>query len=111
MPVCDICTRDLTTTKFARIPSKRMKEAVVRGFNPFRAGLVGPHTITGSAVSAFGLSGEKAYQDWRQMVMKDETDWALCPTCAQGFENAAASQKSPASEKREGHKSKWRFWK
>jgi hypothetical protein len=26
------------------------------------------------------------------MVMMDETDWALCSTCAQGFESAEVKQ-------------------
>ena len=82
--LCDLCTSTVAANEVVRIPLREMQQAIREGFNPFKTPGIDMSTSTGLA-SLFGISDEKIFQDWRQRVMADTTDWGLCPTCAKAF--------------------------
>ena len=78
---CDLCNKTISANEMVRIPLREMQQAVRDGFNPFKTPGI-DMSASGTLASAFGISVEEVFQDWRQRVMADTTDWGLCPACA-----------------------------
>jgi nucleoid-associated protein YgaU len=78
---CDLCGKTISLYEMVRIPAREMQQAVRHGFNPFETPGIDMSAST-ALVSAIGLGVKQLFQDWRQRVMADTTDWGLCPTCA-----------------------------
>lgn len=78
---CDLCNKTISANEMVRIPLREMQQAVRDGFNPFKTPGI-DMSPSGTLASAFGISVEEVFQDWRQRVMADTTDWGLCPACA-----------------------------
>jgi len=64
-----------------------MQQAVRHGFNPFKTPGINMASSAGLA-SAFGISAEESFQEWRQRLLADTTDWGLCGACADAFHKA-----------------------
>ena len=85
---CDLCNQEISAKQLVRIPIKEMQQAVRKGFNPFKT--PGIDTSTSSAIATmFGLSADETFQDWRQRVMVDTSDWGLCSACEKAFRRAS----------------------
>lgn len=61
-----------------------MKQAVRGGFNQFKTPGI-DMSLAGGIGSLFGLSAQQMFQDWRQRLMTDTTDWGLCSVCVKAF--------------------------
>jgi hypothetical protein len=84
---CDLCNAPLSSSEIVFIPLREMQQAVQRGFNPFKTKGIDLSAQTGLA-GAFGLSTDLMFQNWRQRLMADTTDWGLCPACLKAYREA-----------------------
>jgi hypothetical protein len=103
-----------------------MKKAVRDGFNPFKTRGI-DMSVAIRLGELGGISKEELFQDWRQRVLSDTTDWGLCPTCAKAFPKAhtpanklktprkkvssAPSEKSQENVRPATKRKFWQFWK
>ena len=74
--VCDICNQATSTSSGGKVfKNKDMKRATERGFNGMA---IGPNA---QMLAMVGISKNETYEQWKQKVMLDTTDWLLCPEC------------------------------
>ena len=75
--VCDICNQPSSTREGGKVfTSQQIKEATNLGFN----GLVGAGAAA-SMLNMLGMDADLKHAIWKQQVMRDVTDWFLCPQC------------------------------
>jgi len=73
---CDICNQPASTAKGGKVfTAEEMQGATKRGFNAYASG--DPARMM--ALGGFGKDEVSAL--WKQDVMRDNTDWLLCPRC------------------------------
>ena len=70
--VCDICNRP---GKHALVSSNTLRKAVNNGFNPFRL-----PQLRGAS-DMLGIPVDFQFQQWKQRLSTDTTDWNLCSNC------------------------------
>ena len=71
MRICDNCNAPLGSD--AKLYSaSEMRKAAAAGFRP---------ADLGGAFELLGISADEHYATWLQLVQRDTTDWALCPSC------------------------------
>jgi hypothetical protein len=73
MITCDLCS-DTVSFGEKRYSAPQVQVAVRAGLRPTGA--------SNLMASLMGMPQEDAHAGWVQMVMRDTTDWALCPACA-----------------------------
>jgi hypothetical protein len=107
---CDLCGHEITETQQNVVPLSKMRQAAQDGFNPYKTiGIDMSMMLSEIASAGVTLSPDQIYQMWRKQVMKDTTDWGLCPVCAPAFGRATGIVPRPVS----GPVSKkwWQFWR
>ena len=74
--VCDICNQPTSTGRGGKVFKNRdMKQATERGFNGLAIG------TNAAMLAGVGTNKKESYGLWKQRVMRDTTDWLLCPQC------------------------------
>jgi len=73
---CDICNKPASTAKGRKVfTAGEMQRATEHGFNAYSTG--GPARM----LALTGFRKDEAHALWKQDVMRDSTDWLLCPLC------------------------------
>lgn len=83
---CDFCNADITADEIVVVGRTDMASAVRAGYNPFASGRM-KKLASRIAVMA-GSTLDDVYRDWRTRALASNTDWGLCPACANAFRKA-----------------------
>jgi len=87
MSVCDVCNVKLKKDS-KRFSSAEVKKAVKAGFRQPSSGI--SSVIDDIAVREFGPEAKNFMEaQWIKQVMNDNSDWLLCPRCAEELEKKA----------------------
>jgi hypothetical protein len=85
--VCDLCNKTLSSYEGTRVPLAEMQGAARRGFNPYTSAGIAPDLSNPMTLMAVAMGGskEQMYEQWKQRLTQDTTDWMLCSKCHAAF--------------------------
>lgn len=74
---CDICGCEVGTEGGSQLSAQEMRAVASSGFNPYKH-----YEHLGLPALVLGVSVEAQYEEWKQGVTEDTTDWRLCGACS-----------------------------
>jgi hypothetical protein len=84
---CDFCGTSVLVQDATIAPSAEVQQAVRNGFNVYKSpGIKRPlFSRIVTRFIAWRVGPENLWEEWRQRVLADTTDWLLCPNCTRAF--------------------------
>ncbi|MCK4734678.1 MAG: HEAT repeat domain-containing protein [Methanophagales archaeon] len=88
---CDFCNRPISPQEITRVSRYTLRDAVNKGFNIYEAPGINASLVRAMSI-ATGVEMASVIDSWKRLVMRDNTDWGLCPDCKDAFDRWCSKQ-------------------